>query len=217
MTDTCVIACRTVQQELDSAMARCGCHLPVVWLESGLHNIPSQLHNALQAAIDACADCQRVLLAMGFCGNAVVGIHSDTCQVVLPRTDDCIGLFLGNQRHSPTLNESFFFTEGWLKGERTIWWEYQRAARRYGEERAKRIFDVMLHNYKRILLVDTGCYDPEPVRQEIAKMAEVFSLGTGEIPGNLNLLTQLLTGPWDNNHFVILPPGQTLKESHVYL
>lgn len=212
---TVIIACRTVEKELQAVMSRCGCTWPIVWLDSGLHNVPSLLHSTLQSAIDACADYDRILLGMGFCGNAVLGIHSNTCEIILPRTEDCIGLFLGSRRSSQELVGSYFFTEGWLQGERTIWWEYQRAEKRYGPERARHIFDVMLRNYKRVLLVDTGCYDKEPVRREIQRMADAFSLDTGEIPADLGLFSQLLTGPWHAGHFIVLPPGQTLTEAHL--
>lgn len=214
---TVIIACRTVEQELTAVMNRINCTYPVTWLESGLHNVPSRLCRTLQEAIDTCAGYDRILLAMGFCGNAVLGIHSDTCEIILPRAEDCIGLFLGSRRSSQELVGSYFFTEGWLRGERTIWWEYQRAIERYGEPRARRIFDTMLRNYRRILLVNTGCFQIEPVRRELQRMAEAFSLETAEIEADLDLLSRLLTGPWEEDAFIRLPRGQTLDERLVHL
>ena len=69
---TAVIACKTIEDELNFAMQQTGCTFPVVWLEPGLHNVPEKLHAAVQTAIDDLADDCRVLLAMGFCGNRFV-------------------------------------------------------------------------------------------------------------------------------------------------
>ena len=92
---TAVIACKTMEDELNWAMERTGSDYPVFWLEQGLHNVPKKLLDAVQTALDA-AGTERVLLAMGFCGNALVGLRVPAVELIVPRVDDCISLLLGS-------------------------------------------------------------------------------------------------------------------------
>lgn len=209
---TAIIACRTLEAELSAAMARCRCDYPVVWLNSGLHNVPVCLRQAVQEAIDGCSGCDTILLAMGFCGNSVCGVRSRSARLVLPRVDDCITLLLGSAKKRGELVGSYFFTEGWLRGERTIWWEYQHALKRYGPKKTEMIFRTMLQNYRQIVMVDTGCYDPEPVYAEVKRMAQVFGLEPGAVQGTLEGLLRLLTGPWPEEQFVHIPPHSEITQ-----
>jgi hypothetical protein len=127
-------------------------------------------------------------------------------QLILPRADDCINLLLDDPKLRLDLTGSFFYTEGWLNGERTILVERQQAIARYGEKRAERIFNAMMHNYKRVLMVDTGCFDAEDAYGRICQIADTFSLEPGKVKGTLRFLKQLIQGPWTEEKFVIVPP-----------
>ena len=72
---TAVISCRTVEDEVTAAAARAGVDYPVAWLESGLHNTPNILRERFQETLDG-LDAERVLLAMGYCGNAISGVRA---------------------------------------------------------------------------------------------------------------------------------------------
>ncbi len=106
-----IIACKTIEQELNAAMEQTGCDYPVVWLEPGLHDVPKKLHETLEAHLDTVRGYDTVLLAMGFCGNSVVGLHTHDFELVIPRRDDCISLLLGDTQRPFA---AVFLTEGWL-------------------------------------------------------------------------------------------------------
>ncbi|MBD5161918.1 MAG: DUF1638 domain-containing protein [Oscillibacter sp.] len=212
-----IIACQTIRRELLAAAGNLGCTYPIHWIESGLHNVPAMLHDTLQKALDDCAGCERVLLAFGFCGNAAAGLHSDTAELVLPRVDDCISLLCGSVERRVGFRETYFFTEGWLSGERTIWHEFSHAAARYGEERAKRIFQSMLRNYRHCALLDTGCFPIEPAEKEVRRIAQALGLEFCSIEGTIAYLERLLSGPWEPEAFVVVPPGATLPQSQLRL
>ena len=205
-----IIACETIRQELLAAAGRCGCRYPIRWIKSGLHNVPAQLHAVLQEELDACAGCERILLAFGFCGNAVAGLCGGTAELILPRADDCISLLCGSQERRAGFRETYFFTEGWLRGERTIWNEFQHTVDRYGEERAKQIFQVMLCHYRYCALLNTGCYPLEAAAEEVRRIARALGLEFISIEGTIACLEKLLTGPWDSASFLVVPPGCTL-------
>ncbi|MBP1628958.1 MAG: hypothetical protein H6Q00_3433 [Holophagaceae bacterium] len=49
----------------------------------------------LQDTFDALNDVDRVLLAFGSCGNALLGPQTRGFQLVFPKVDDCISLLSG--------------------------------------------------------------------------------------------------------------------------
>jgi len=65
----------------------------------------------------------------------------------------------------------------------------------------------MLEHYRNLALVDTGCSDRETLEAEVKQIAGKLGLDYVRIPGTLDFLEQLLTGPWPRDRFVVIPPG----------
>ena len=209
-----IIACQTIEKELLAAMANAGVNYPIRWIESGLHNVPKLLHNRLQQELDGCSGFDTVLLAMAFCGNSVVGLRTHDFQLILPRCDDCITLLLGSAERRQNESYTFFLTEGWLKGERNIWTEYESCIQRYGEKRGRQIFDSLFAHYKYIALVDTGAYDTEKAEVEAKMIADRLGLRYRRIPGGVDYLQSLLTAPWPEERFVRISPYSEITPRH---
>lgn len=196
-----------------------GCEYPVVWLESGLHNVPEQLHDVLQHVIDD-LDAERALLAMGFCGNSIAGIHAAGKELICPRVDDCISLLIGSVRRRLEISKeyaAYFFTEGWLRGERNIWVEHQYMLENYGEEITEELEKSMFGHYRTLGLLDCG---EKPIAQlvENTKMiAEGLHLKQQIIPASVNYLIELLTGPWPEDRFLCIQSGEKISEKQLAL
>lgn len=205
-----IIACKTIENELLAAMKQVDCHFPVLWLESGLHNVPKLLHEKLQELLDGCQGYDTVLLAMGFCGNSVVGLQARDFRMILPRCDDCITLLLGSQERRQEAKATFFMTEGWLKGERNIWVEHEACMEKYGPKRGKRIFDALFAHYQYIALVDTGAYDAAKAEEETLRIADALGMEFRHMDGTLEYLCSLLKGNWEDDRFVLIPPHSTV-------
>lgn len=201
-----IVACKTLEQELLASMEEASCHYPILWLESGLHNWPDKLQCHVQESLDRCQGYDRVLLAMSFCGNSVVGLKTHDFQLVIPRSDDCITLLLGSLARRQEEKATYFFTEGWLKGERNLWNEYQSCLAKYGKKRGKQIFSLMLANYQKLALVDTGCFDREAMERQVRDIASALGLEYVCLAGTLDHLKQLLNGPWTKERFVLVEP-----------
>lgn len=218
---TVMVCCRTIEQEIALAAARTGTDYPKIWLESGLHNVPVQLTTRLQQELDRLPeDTERVLLGFGYCGNSLAGLRTGGFELIVPRVDDCITLMLGSytRRLQITKEEgTYFLTEGWLKGERNIWEEFLHARKRYGEKRARQIFRAMLAHYKRLAIVDTGAYDLRELLPTTEMIAEELGLRHQLLPGSLTLLETLLTGPWEEQSFLIVPPHSTISSQQLWL
>ena len=214
ITRPVILACRTLEQELLEAIRQTNCKAPVVWIDSGLHNTPNKLQQALTDALAQCDGYSHILTAMGFCGNAFAGLQTRDAALILPRVDDCISLLLGSMQRRLELNADgvYYFTEGWLRGERTIMVEYQHALEKFGERRTKAVFSAMLHNYHKAAFVNTGCGSPDWPRQQTKAVADALGLTYCELPGTLDYLKTLLTGPWSEREFVVIPPNTTIDK-----
>lgn len=214
-----ILGCRTLEQELGAAIRQTGCTYPVVWIESGLHNTPDRLREALEQAFLQCSGYSHILAAMGFCGGAFNNLKTGNAALVLPRVDDCISLLLGSMERRMELNSEgiYYFTEGWLKGERTLMVEYQHALEKYGEERANIVFHAMLRNYRKAAFLDAGCAQPDWPREQTQKAAQTLGLEYCELSGTLDYLKKLLSGPWDEKQFIVIPPDTLIREAQLTL
>ena len=204
-----ILACRTLEQELLAAMAAENCRDPVFWLEGGAHNVPSKRREEIQSALNSLPPCDTVLLAMSLCGGSITGLQTRNFRLVVPRCDDCITLLLGSHARRMAYPATYFLTEGWLKGNRSIWSEYQYCMKKYGPQRGKRVFDAMLAHYQDLALVDTGCTSSS-VEHQVREIARTLELNYRRIPGTLDYLRQLLRGNWDEALFLVLPPNRAI-------
>ena len=213
-----VIACATVIEEMLPMMPPDMEHHV---LEFGLHAYPAKLRETVQAEIDAVVTahvCEHpgeeltILLGYGLCSQALVGVEARGCTLVAPRVDDCIAIFLGSRSayHAQAGAEpgTYYLTKGWVEVGETPFSEHERAVRRFGEARAERIFKIMMANYKRLALINTGNYDIDRYRDYARRTAERFNLRYEEIEGSDAMVRKLLFGPW-NGEFIVLPPGGT--------
>lgn len=209
---TVVIACKTIEDELIYAMEKAENTFPIIWLEQGLHNVPERLREELQTAIDH-SGADRVLLAMGFCGNALQGLKISVPELVFPRVDDCISLLLGSVAQRLEVSEqyaAYFFTEGWLRGERNIWVEHEYMLEKYGEEITEELEKSMFGHYRTLGLLDCGFQPIQPLFEETKKIADALHLKQQVIPATVGYLRDLLTGPWPAERFVTLKLGSEI-------
>lgn len=205
-----VIACETVIEEMLPHMPP-GMAYEV--LDFGLHRVPENLKARLQRAIDEAGPAvETVLLGYGLCAMAVVGLQAGTRTLIIPRMDDCIGIFLGSSEayKAQTAKEpgTYYLSKGWIEVNDTPLHEYYRLEERYGTERADRMMGLMLKHYTRVAYIDTGPGEQEKYRAHAQEMARKFGLKYEEIPGSNRLVKQMLFGPWDADTFVIVPPGE---------
>ena len=216
---TAIIACKTIEDELRFAMEQTGCSYPIVWLEQGLHNVPEMLKTAVQTALDG-IDAERVLMAMGFCGNAIRGLHVPVEELVVPRVDDCISLLLGSVKRRLEVSReysAYFFTEGWLRGERNIWVEHLHMLETYGEELTEELEKSMFGHYRTLGLLDCGIKPMEPLIEGTKMIADGLHLTQQVIPASAQYLADLLTGPWSEARFVTLRRGEEISDETMTL
>lgn len=207
-----LIACSMLEDEIYKVYEEIGCNIPIIWMERRFHNTPERLKKKLQELIEEHQDVDEILLSFGLCGNGTNGIVSPGTRLVMPKFDDCINMLLcRGKRKARGLTEtgSIYLTRGWTLDEEAILNQYEKNVRDYGEESAKMISEIMYGSYKKITVIDTKCYDTEPVLAYAKKAAALLGLSAGTIEGSTGIIKQLLTGEWGEN-FIVLEPGQLL-------
>lgn len=207
---TLALACKTIAAEVELAAQKVKASFPILWIESGLHNCPDKLKQHLQEEIDRIANADCILMLFGYCGNALLGLASAKSSLVIPRVDDCISLLLGGNAQRNRLNSkamAYFLTSGWLKHENNLWCEYEYCRNKYGPERTRQIFKIMLANYKNLNVIKTGAYDIDALIPKTKTIAAELDLKHVVVEGSLRLLCKALRGDWDH-HFAIIEPGR---------
>lgn len=214
---TIVIACSTIRPELQAMMESCGCEYPVIFMDAQLHDRPDDLRKAVQEQLDKLTDVDRVLLPFGYCGGTTVGLRSGNFEMILPKSDDCITLFLGsreNRKAVPDERYTFFLTQGWLDSERNILKEYDRLCEKYNQRRADRVMQAMYQHYHTIGLVDSGLFPLEPQTEISGKIADLLHLDHKVLPGTGSLLQKLLCGPYDDGTLLRIGPKEEVTKAH---
>ncbi len=124
-----IVACRILTRELSFLAAQSTNQVDITWVGRGLHNTPEKLRSHLCDVVDGLYEQMEnkelehrpdyIVLGYGLCSNAVVGIHCRDIPIVIPRTDDCIALFMGSQerylREFSEVNGAYWLNSGWIE------------------------------------------------------------------------------------------------------
>mgnify|MGYP005766925075 CR=1 FL=1 len=203
-----VFTCAVLQYEAEAAIRESGLDCELEVLEAKLHNNPDILRNTVQERIDECKDADRVYLTYGNCGNGLLGVRATHCELVLPRTQDCIHtLLFYDPTREDRRRDSYFSSKGWK-----VWKddsELNRMIKRYGEERGKRMYRTMYANYKNLVFMRTYVGEEEEAVEQTKDFADFLSLQYMEADASYRVLTDLFSGNWDERHLIV-PKGGTI-------
>lgn len=211
-----LIACEVFRDEFEAVSPP---ELPRTYLPQGLHRTPGKMPAAIQEALDnigAAAD--TIILGYGLCSNGVVGVKSQTASLVIPKAHDCIALLLGSRERyeaeATACPGTYYITPSWVLYGRTSLSAYKEEyLPKYGEEDARYIAQELLKNYKRVAFIDHRVGNVELGRTHAKEFAETFGLTYEEIPGSLEYLRRLVSGPWHGNDFLTIPPGTAIDQA----
>ena len=209
---TKIIACATVIEEMLPLLPP---EVQTQTLDFGLHLRPDGLRRSLQEAIDTSArTVDTIILGYGLCSQAVVGLYSNTCTLVVPRVDDCIAIFLGSraayQEQAGREPGTYYLTKGWIEVGDSPFQEYGKLVERYGPQRADRMLRLTLKNYTRLAFINTGERDLERYREYTRQQSTKFGLRYEEIDGATTLIKKMIFGPWDEE-IVVVSPGRAIR------
>ncbi len=216
-----IIACRVFEQLL----AR---HIPadlkdrVTFLDYGLHANPKNLRKTLQTEIDSITTPSLIVLGYGLCGNGLKDIQSGIHTLLLPKTEDCIAIFLGSdEAYRKEFNAhpgTYYLTGGWLEAGSDPLKEYEKYVEKYGQKTADFVMNEQYKNYKRIALVGHSAEDLAEYRERamlVADYAKRWNMTYYEISGSDSYVRRLVAVATDlsqtNGAFLVIPPGGKIE------
>ena len=210
-----IIACASVIEEMQPFLPA---HIEYKEVEPGLHLNADKLRNAIQALIDDSTDeFENIVLGFGLCSMAAVGLKAPRSRLIIPRVDDCIGLFLGSQdsykKQIEKEHGTYFLSKGWIDAGVTLVEEFKQVEERMGKEAADIVRERMLKGYTRLAFIDMGHKNQGRYRAFSKKAAGELGLRFDEIRGTDRLIKKMIFGPWDENNFIIVPPGERISFS----
>ncbi|MCL5072433.1 MAG: DUF1638 domain-containing protein [Actinobacteria bacterium] len=222
-------------------------NMDFIFMEQQLHNTPDLMRKKLQEEIDKIdsgREYGRIILGYGLCSNGVMNLVSKNHEIVIPKVDDCISLFLGSKeryieefRKDPA---TYYLCKGWIEfggdpyrgyllwtgRENKIPHEWLRGRKRYGlkkydETMARFLVTEMLKNYKRILLINNNDLNEQHrkfVSDMIIFLNEVLEreITLEEVEGSLKFIEKLIRCDFDEKNFLNIKPGEKIKQEDFF-
>jgi hypothetical protein len=233
-----LIACEILYRELCAAAACSINQIDVEFLPKGLHDIGRAGMSArLKEAVDAVDETryEAIILGYALCSNGLIGLQAKNIPLIVPRAHDCITLFLGNkERYLEYFKKNpgtYFKTSGWIeRGEGLTQSNsdsiqlqtgmnrsYQELVEKYGEDNAKYLHDQLCditRNYGKIAFIEMGVEPDGRFEQKARNDAAAMGWKYEILHGDMSLLWDLLDGRWDDNRFLLIPPGGKIAPSY---
>jgi hypothetical protein len=219
-----IIACRVMEPELAHCVSEgngADGRTDILYLEQALHRTPDKLIITVQEQVDRVAQsASRIILGYGLCAKGVVGITARAAELIIPRCHDCIALFLGSpDRHLEIFRKkpgTYYLTPGWVAEKKDPLGIIEENVPKFGRETARWVIEEELKHYTHIVLIDTGVEEIAPLRARAMENAAVLKKQYEEIPGSLDYFRELLRGPYEEEKFLRLRPGEKFTQEMVF-
>jgi len=233
-----LIACEIFYREFCACIATSPHVVDAQFMTQGLHDLPTERMVArLQTEIDA-TDPERydaILLGFALCNNGIVGLTHKSLRVIVPRSHDCIALLMGSREAYDTYFKAnpgtYYKTSGWIERDFENLEDetvsnadspfgplntFEQFVEQYGEENAKYLMETMgyTNNYTHMAYIDLPGMAPLPYEEDTRAEAEATGLEFDLLRGNIDWIRRLTDGPWTDDDFLVLEPGQRIAPSH---
>ncbi len=232
-----LICCEVFLREACLVIAQTPHTVDPVFTPKGAHENSDRLRELIQEKIDETppdSGYDAILLGFGLCGNSTLGITARSVPLVIPRAHDCCTIFLGSrlkfyeyfkddlsaewsstgymERGDSYLRET---ETGKLLGlDRT----YEEYVEMYGEENARYIWET-LHPSREdqdLIFIEIPETSHLGYKEKLEKLACEQNKKVRVLDGDIRLIRALLYGQWNDDEFLVVPPGKTIKAVYDY-
>ncbi len=228
-----IIACELFRHEVRRALEGAPDIVDLEFLPEELHDADSaETACRVQRIIDDAEGSpgaktrpyDGLLLGYGLCSKRVVGVEARSIPLVLMRAQDCTTVFLGERFPNEELFRkapgAYHLAQGWIDPGEEVFDAVDEALfaedptgsfedhLAYGEEGARHIMEILgavLGNHADRSRIDF--WEDDQRVSAADTMAEEPGWSFRTIPGQWSLLIGLITGAWDPQRFLVVPPG----------
>ncbi len=231
-----IIACEVFFREICSQLVNHSKTFDLEFLPKGLHDLGCErMKSRLQERLDVvpAGRYEAILLLYGLCNNGLCGLTSAHTKIVIPRSHDCIAIFMGGRaKYEEYFNShpgTYYRTAGWIEresaegaGEDTIMdklgmtMKYAELVEKYGEDNAKYVMETMgvgAEHYDRITYINMGLDCDAGFCAMAKNEAEVKGWSFEVISGSFGIIRNLIDSRWDDD-FLVIEPGSTIAPSY---
>ena len=239
-----LIACEIFFREICYLLSQTHNVVDLVFAKKGLHDAGKEKMEALlQAEIDRTdpEEYACILLAYGLCNNGVCGLRSKI-PMVIPRAHDCITLLMGSkdryQEYFDANPGTYYKSTGWIERGGNFLPQgsvmddlgiksYEEYVKEYGEETAGYLMETLggwMDNYNKMTYIDMSARrtgggavhfgDPEKYRAIAKEAAAENGWAYDEIKGDIGLLERFISGDWNEDEFLIVPPNKKIIRAY---
>ena len=227
-----LVGCEVFTRELNEVIARSERQVDAVWLPKDLHDRGGKaMMTVLQ---ERCGQAdpekhQAVILGFALCNNGIVGLRAGRLPIIAYRSHDCIGCLLGTRkRYEDEFRAqpgTYWYSAGWIErgGSGTHLSppsvpdasdpQWVKMVAKYGEDNARFLWDELraqTAHYTRLAFIDTGVGPQERFAAEAKRKADERGMGFERMRGDPRWIQDLIDGPWDDERFLVVPPGQQI-------
>lgn len=226
---TVVITCSVLEDEIGHYRQGMEHILHVELMEQGLHNEPKNLRRQLQEKITEIegrfSEVEAIVLGYGLCSKGTEELVAKHCKIVIARAHDCITLLLGSkERYAEYLAKhpgSYWYSPGWNRhhtppGKERYEKLHREYVEKYGQDNAEFLMESEQHwfsTYDRATYVELQAGVTKEDIQYTKDCAKWLNWKFDHQKGDPALLLDLLAGNWDEERFLVIEPGKTIRFS----
>lgn len=204
MKNRVIIACRTLEREIQAAMKETGNSCLVYYLPLKFHVAPKEMAVELQRIIDSLTNVDEVLVCVSGCGGSTKDLKATTADIIIPKTRDCIDILLSNQEGKIERDKNgIFFTDNWLEFFRESPMAFEKLVKEHGKEEAKEKFRQIYKGFEHFYVVDTGAYNVEEVKAHLKPLVDILGGELTVVRGRYEILRKMIAGKIDQNFRII--------------
>lgn len=233
-----LISCDVFFREMCAAALRSPHTVDTRFLPKGLHDGGgARMRPVIQSVIDEfdTATYDGILLGYGLCNNGLAGLSTRTAPLVVVRAHDCMTLFLGSRdRYRQYFFDhpgTYFLTSGWIergkegdqppaeggrpRGAFGMTWD--QLVEQYGEENAAYLVEQEAGetaHYKRLAFIEMGVEPDDRFERQAREKAGSKGWDFEKLKGKMSLIDRLLSGDWDHEDILRVPPGSEIVPSY---
>jgi len=197
------------------------------FLPWGLHCEPDDLRREVQQAVDATdGSFDAILLGYGLCSKGVEGVTARNIPLVIVKGHDCITHLLGSKeryqdyfdRHPGT----YWYSPGWIEnhlppGPERYEATFRKYVEKFGEDNAQFLMEMeqdWFRKYKTAAYLDLGVGNTEEYEAYTKRCAQWLGWDFDRLEGDARLIKQLVNGDWNQEEFLLVPPGCKIEATY---